>query len=68
MANEQILVVEDELLVAKNLQYRLKRLGYDVPTIISSGEEAVKKVEQIRPYPGYESISKKREIQKRVFS
>ena len=31
MANAQILVVEDEGIVAKDIQERLKRLGYAVP-------------------------------------
>lgn len=36
-----ILVVEDELIIAKGIEKRLKALGYDVTGIVPSGEEAV---------------------------
>ena len=44
-----ILVVEDERIVARDLQQRLHRLGFAVPEIASSGEEAVAKAEHVRP-------------------
>ena len=43
MANPKILIVEDENIVAKDLQKRLLNLGYDIVGIASTGEEAVKK-------------------------
>lgn len=49
MANERILVVEDEGIVAKNIQSRLKKLGYNVLALVSSGEEAIRRAEQTRP-------------------
>lgn len=45
----QIIVVEDENVVAMDLQNQLQRLGYAVPAIASSGEEAIRKVGEIRP-------------------
>jgi len=44
-----ILVVEDERIVAKDLQLRLNRLGFTVPETASSGEEAIRKAGTLRP-------------------
>jgi PAS domain S-box-containing protein len=45
----RILVVEDESIVAFNLQQRLAQLGYDVPAIAVSGEECLEMVLQTLP-------------------
>ena len=49
MAKAKILVVEDESIVAKDIEKRLKSLGYAVPAVVSSGEEAIKKTAQTHP-------------------
>lgn len=49
MAKAKILVVEDESIVAKDIQNSLKKLGYNVPTIVASAEKAIKECEDDRP-------------------
>jgi two-component system cell cycle sensor histidine kinase/response regulator CckA len=45
----QILIVEDEGIVAKDLQAMLKRLGYHVPTTVGTGELAIQMALQNKP-------------------
>lgn len=45
----RILVVEDESIVAFNLQQRLIQMGYDVPAIAVSGQESIDLVAQTSP-------------------
>jgi len=49
MIKTRVMVVEDESIVAKNIQARLKQLGYIVPATFSSGEEALENIENIKP-------------------
>ncbi|PJZ64417.1 response regulator [Leptospira wolffii] len=49
LAKPKILVVEDEIIVAVNLGQKLKKLGYDLVGITSSGEEAIQKAEENHP-------------------
>jgi PAS domain S-box-containing protein len=49
MASPKILIVEDENIVAKDLQKRLINLGYDIAGLASTGEEAVKKAIETSP-------------------
>ncbi|MEG4857349.1 ATP-binding protein [Microcoleus sp. K1-B6] len=45
----QILVVEDEVIVAQDIAGRLKKLGYAVTATVSSGEEAIQKAIETPP-------------------
>ena len=49
MAKEQILIVEDELIVARDIQNCLKNMGYSVPDVTSNGEQAIQKSAMARP-------------------
>ncbi|MBN2200998.1 response regulator [bacterium] len=49
MENDVILLVEDEKIVALEIQEALKKLGYQVPLTVSSGEEAIQKAREIHP-------------------
>lgn len=49
MAKTQILIVEDESIVAKDLKNTLELMGYEVPKVVSSGEDAIKKAEELLP-------------------
>jgi serine phosphatase RsbU (regulator of sigma subunit)/DNA-binding response OmpR family regulator len=49
MANEAILVVEDETLVALELKENLERLGYSIPAVVEYGEDVVAAIAQHRP-------------------
>ena len=49
MAKARILIVEDEQLVALEMQEYLKTLGYDVPETASAGETAIDQAAALRP-------------------
>jgi signal transduction histidine kinase/DNA-binding response OmpR family regulator len=49
MPKEKILIVEDERVVAMDIQNRLKVLGYSVCGSASSGKDAVKKASELQP-------------------
>jgi CheY-like chemotaxis protein len=49
MSNTRILVVEDESIVAKDIQNTLVKLGYEVPATASSAASAYEKLEMIKP-------------------
>ncbi len=49
MNKTQILVVEDEGIVAKDLQALLRRLGYHVPNTVGTGEQAIQLAIQNQP-------------------
>jgi PAS domain S-box-containing protein len=45
----KILVVEDELILAEDLRINLGAMGYSIPAIVVSGEEAVRIARKIKP-------------------
>ncbi|MFS8877026.1 response regulator [Synechococcus sp. H55.11] len=47
LAKGSILVVEDEKIIAKDIANVLKKFGYAVPAIASSGEEAIRRLEEM---------------------
>jgi hypothetical protein len=46
---QRILVVEDEGIVALDIQSKLEGMGFDVPRVVSTAEEAVKAATQLTP-------------------
>ena len=49
MTTTRILVVEDEQIISKAIEKRLKRLGYAVAGVAYSGEDAVEKAVELHP-------------------
>lgn len=49
MAEIKVLIVEDEIIVAKDIEDALINLGYSVAGIVSSGEEALELAESTEP-------------------
>lgn len=49
MSKTNILIVEDESIVAKDIQMSLKKLGYNVVALCSNGEDAIQAAEEYTP-------------------
>ncbi|PKL81903.1 MAG: hypothetical protein CVV24_12910 [Ignavibacteriae bacterium HGW-Ignavibacteriae-3] len=49
MANNKILVVEDEMIISMELSHRLKRSGYEVVGTAATGEDAIQKANEFVP-------------------
>ena len=49
MSRAQILIVEDDRIVARDMKERLIEQGYAVPAVADSGEEAIRKAVEIQP-------------------
>jgi PAS domain S-box-containing protein len=49
MKKSRILVVEDESIVARNIQNRLTKMGYDVCGVTSTGEDAINLARELQP-------------------
>ncbi len=47
--NAEILIVEDEGLIALDLKRKLERAGYTVPAIVDNAEDALRAVRDLRP-------------------
>lgn len=46
---ECVMVIEDDTLVAQDIALRIAELGYDIAGIMSSGDEALQKIGQLKP-------------------
>lgn len=44
-----ILVVEDEVIIGMDIKNTLKKLGYNVPNVVATGEKAIEKAEKLQP-------------------
>ena len=62
MAKTSVLVVEDEGIVAKDIQNSLKKLGYNVPSVENTGEDAIDAAGLHRPDLGLMDIMLKGQI------
>lgn len=49
MSKTNVLVVEDESIVSKDIQYSLKKLGYNVVGAAATGEKAIELAGELRP-------------------
>jgi two-component system, response regulator PdtaR len=49
VVNANILIVEDERITAEDIKKALKSVGFEVPAIVSSGEESIKVSEELQP-------------------
>ena len=49
MKKAKILIVEDEAIIAMEIENQLQSLGYEVISIVDTGDEAIKKAEEDKP-------------------
>ena len=49
MSKNNILVVEDEAIVSKDIQQSLKKLGYNIVGAVDTGEKAINKANEVKP-------------------
>ncbi len=47
--SSKIMIVEDEMIIARDIKGKLESLGYDVIGIVSTGEEAINKARESKP-------------------
>ena len=48
-AKPKILVVEDEAIIASDIKRRLEKLGYEVPSTVANGRDAIRLVKEELP-------------------
>ena len=49
MSKARILIVEDEVIIALQLEEKLKSLSYEVTSVVNNGNDVIKKAEQDQP-------------------
>jgi PAS domain S-box-containing protein len=49
MEKAKILIVEDEAIIAMEIESQLQSLGYEITSIVNTGEKAIKKAEEDKP-------------------
>ncbi|MFH2130243.1 MAG: response regulator [bacterium] len=49
MEKARILIVEDEAIIAMGIEGQLQGLGYDVTSIVNTGEKAIERAEEEKP-------------------
>jgi PAS domain S-box-containing protein len=49
MANATILVVEDEFITGADLQSKLKKMGFNVPIVVDTGQKAIDAAAELKP-------------------
>ena len=49
MPSIKIMIVEDEVIIAKSIEQTLESMGYNISAAVTSGEDAVVKAEETRP-------------------
>jgi CheY-like chemotaxis protein len=49
MIKKKVLIVEDNMIIAIDIKEKIKNFGYTVPAIVSSGEQALNKTEELKP-------------------
>ena len=57
MSAKRIMVVEDEAIVAFDIQTRLEEKGYEVPAVLATGEEAIQYAGELKPDPSNLAIA-----------
>ncbi len=46
---KKVLIVEDNIIIAIDIQGRIESFGYSVPAIVASGDEALVKASELKP-------------------